>query len=36
MRAQPGTQSLRALLYMDEVFGFLPPIADAAVEDAAC
>jgi hypothetical protein len=27
MRAQPGTQSLRALLYMDEVFGYLPPIA---------
>ncbi len=27
MRAQPGTQSLRALLYMDEVMGFLPPSA---------
>lgn len=27
MRAQPGTQSLRALLYMDEVFGYLPPTA---------
>ncbi len=27
MRAQPGTQSLRALLYMDEVMGFLPPTA---------
>jgi hypothetical protein len=27
MRTQPGTQSLRALLYMDEVMGFLPPIA---------
>ncbi|RPJ84150.1 MAG: ATP-binding protein [Acidobacteria bacterium] len=27
MRAQPGTTSLRALLYMDEVFGFLPPVA---------
>lgn len=28
MRAQPGTTSLRALLYMDEVFGFLPPIGE--------
>jgi hypothetical protein len=27
MRTQPGTQSLRALLYMDEVMGFLPPTA---------
>ncbi|MEM9071499.1 MAG: ATP-binding protein, partial [Myxococcota bacterium] len=27
MRTQPGTSSLRALLYMDEVFGFLPPVA---------
>jgi ElaB/YqjD/DUF883 family membrane-anchored ribosome-binding protein len=27
MRAQAGTQSLRALLYMDEVMGFLPPSA---------
>mgnify|MGYP001053220894 CR=1 FL=1 len=27
MRAQPGTSSLRALLYMDEVFGFLPPVS---------
>jgi Helicase HerA, central domain len=27
MRTQPGTQSLRALLYMDEVMGFLPPSA---------
>lgn len=26
MRSQPGTTSLRALLYMDEVFGFLPPV----------
>jgi hypothetical protein len=25
MRSQSGTTSLRALLYMDEVFGFLPP-----------
>lgn len=28
MRRQPGTTSLRALLYMDEVFGFLPPTAE--------
>lgn len=27
MRSQPGTSSLRALLYMDEVAGFLPPVA---------
>ncbi len=26
MRTQSGTTSLRALLYMDEVFGFFPPI----------
>jgi len=28
MRRQPGTTSLRALLYMDEIFGFLPPVAE--------
>ncbi|HEY1277555.1 MAG TPA: DUF87 domain-containing protein [Thermoleophilaceae bacterium] len=27
MRAQPGTSELRALVYMDEVFGFVPPTA---------
>lgn len=27
MRIQPGTSSLRALLYMDEIFGFFPPVA---------
>ncbi len=26
MRSQPGTSSLRALLYMDEIFGFFPPV----------
>ena len=26
MRAQSGTSSLRALLYMDEIYGFLPPV----------
>lgn len=25
MRKQPGTSSLRALLYMDEIFGYFPP-----------
>ena len=28
MRAQQGTTSLRALFYMDEVFGFFPPVAN--------
>lgn len=28
MRAQSGTTSLRALLYMDEIFGYLPPTAN--------
>lgn len=28
MRSQSGTSSLRAILYMDEVFGFLPPVAE--------
>ena len=28
MRAQPGTTSLRALIYMDEVSGYLPPVAN--------
>jgi hypothetical protein len=27
-RRQSGTSSLRALLYMDEVFGYLPPVAN--------
>ncbi|HQL58201.1 MAG TPA: DUF87 domain-containing protein [Myxococcota bacterium] len=27
VRAQNGTSSLRALFYMDEIFGFLPPVA---------
>jgi hypothetical protein len=26
-RKQGGTSSLRAMLYMDEVFGYLPPVA---------
>lgn len=27
VRQQPGTSSLRALLYMDEIFGYFPPTA---------
>src|SRR6185436_19259115 len=26
MRMQPGTTSLRALVYMDEIFGYFPPV----------
>lgn len=28
MRAQPGTTSLRAILYIDEIFGYFPPVAN--------
>ena len=28
MRRQSGTTSLRAILYMDEIFGYLPPVAN--------
>ena len=28
MRGQSGTTSLRALLYMDEIFGYFPPTAE--------
>ena len=28
MRTQPGTTSLRALLYFDEIFGYFPPTAN--------
>src|SRR5690606_30902323 len=28
VRTQPGTSSLRAILYMDEVFGYFPPVAE--------
>ena len=28
IRSQPGTSSLRAILYMDEVFGYFPPTAN--------
>jgi hypothetical protein len=28
VRTQPGTSSLRAILYMDEIFGYFPPTAN--------
>ena len=28
MRSQPGTTSLRAIVYMDEVFGYFPPLSN--------
>jgi hypothetical protein len=28
MRAQSGTNTLRALVYMDEIFGYFPPVAN--------
>jgi hypothetical protein len=28
VRAQPGTSSLRAMLYIDELFGYMPPVAN--------
>ena len=28
MRRQPGTGTLRAILYMDEIFGYIPPTAN--------
>jgi hypothetical protein len=28
MRGQSGTSSLRAMVYMDEIFGFFPPVAN--------
>jgi hypothetical protein len=28
VRTQPGTSSLRALFYMDEIFGFFPPVSE--------
>jgi hypothetical protein len=33
MRGQPGTTSLRALLYMDEIFGYFPPVANPPAAD---
>lgn len=34
MRGQPGTGSLRALLFFDEVYGYLPPVANPPPKDA--
>jgi hypothetical protein len=34
MRAQSGTTSLRALLYMDEVAGYMPPVANPPSKQA--
>lgn len=31
-KSQTGTSSLRALLYIDELFGFLPPVAEPATK----
>jgi hypothetical protein len=28
MRSRPGTTSLRALLYIDEIFGYMPPVSE--------
>ena len=28
IRTQPGTSSLRAILYMDEIFGYFPPVSN--------
>ncbi len=28
MRSQPGTSNLRAILYFDEIYGYLPPVAN--------
>jgi len=28
VRTQPGTSSLRAIVYMDEIFGYFPPVAN--------
>ena len=35
MRTQSGTTSLRALIYMDEIFGYLPPVANPPSKIAA-
>ncbi|MGB0067100.1 MAG: hypothetical protein WBQ11_03555, partial [Isosphaeraceae bacterium] len=33
IRTQPGTSSLRAVLYMDEIFGYFPPTANPPSKD---
>ncbi len=32
MRTQPGTGSLRAILYIDEIFGYMPPVGNPATK----
>ncbi len=34
MRSQSGTGSLRALVYMDEIFGYFPPVANPPAKQA--
>ncbi len=34
MRSQPGSDDLRVLTYMDEVFGFVPPVAEPPAKRA--
>jgi DNA helicase HerA-like ATPase len=34
MRMQPGTTSLRAMVYMDEIFGYFPPVANPPSKNA--
>ena len=34
VRRQQGTTSLRAILYFDEVFGFMPPVAEPSSKEA--
>ncbi|MCC7497439.1 MAG: hypothetical protein IT160_07670 [Bryobacterales bacterium] len=34
MRTQSGTTSLRALLYLDEIFGFFPPVSNPPTKQA--
>lgn len=34
MRQRPGSSSLQALLYMDEVFGYMPPVANPPSKQA--
>ena len=36
MRRQPGTSELRALVYMDEIFGYFPPIPRTRPPSARC
>ena len=35
MRAQSGTTSLSAVVYMDEIFGYFPPVANPPIQGAS-